>query len=204
MADGTAAAPRLQELLQRLAGSGSSLSDAPPPPHSPRQSAGGSGQGPPPRQEHSPWGSGVPYLHEERAPLAVHGQVPQEALQHGRLQHSRASITVCRQTPPIRPGSPGAGGSRELSIVPAPPAPSPSSCTVGTAASASSQTGPSCSLSPGSPAAARGPPACEVWRGEREKQDSEFPGSALTTGSLGRHPSLESVLTLPPPSNCGN
>ena len=34
MADGTAAAPRLQELLQRLAGGGSSVSVAPPPPHS--------------------------------------------------------------------------------------------------------------------------------------------------------------------------
>lgn len=100
-------------------------------------------------------------------------------------------------------GARGQEGPGSRAQVP-PRRPSPSNCTAGTAASVSSQTGPSCSLSPGSPAAVRGPLACEAWQGEREKQDSEFPVSALTTGGPRRRPSLESVLTLPPPSNCGD
>ena len=91
------------------------------------------------------------------------------------------------------------------------PAPSPCSCTVGTAASGSSQTGPSYSLSPGSPAAVRGLQACEAQQWGEGKAQLRIPwirtgppGSALTTRELGRCFSPESVLSLPPPSKCGN
>lgn len=121
VADGTAAAPRLQEPLQCLAGGAARLHSRSDLPTTARERTG---LGAPvlasvlcSRRERSPsptrrWSQNTPdrgphraYLYEERAPLAVCGQVPQQALQHGRLGQKPGilSLSVGRRQLPRLP-----------------------------------------------------------------------------------------------------